>query len=398
MKRASAFVFCCLLICMVASATAVHAGGFALYEWSNRGIAMGTTGYAIGQDASVIATNPALMTKLEGQYALAGAAVVSPQTSVYVNGNKNKTESRKFVIPHAYYTRQSESNENVWFGVGMFTRFGLGTYYDDNWIGKASLQHVDLESVSLNPNIAFKFTDDFSMAVGVEVLRGTIKLQRLIGANTYSADTEGYAVGGNIAFHYDIDDQWSAGLTYRAPMRMYTTGSGQAGASSTSGGQVVSSYLPGSITMAVGYEPTEDWNLEFDVIYTRWENTRELEYDGVITSASNTPLHYKNTYRFQLGSEYWAQDWLALRFGYVYDQTPTRAGDASFMLPANDRHLFSTGLGFKWDEWTADWAFMYVMTKERNNLSMTDPVLGALDVDFKNGQTWITGVSLGYHF
>jgi long-chain fatty acid transport protein len=155
MKRAVFAGICSLFVCLLATASGVHAGGFALYEWSNRGVAMATTGYAIAGDASVIATNPALMTKLEGSHALAGAVLISPQSTVMVDGVKNKTKANIYTVPHAYYTHQSEANENVWLGVGMFTRFGLGTHYQDNWSGKNALQSVDLESVSLNPNIAF---------------------------------------------------------------------------------------------------------------------------------------------------------------------------------------------------------------------------------------------------
>jgi len=396
MKRVSVQSIFVFFACLLLAAGTAQAGGFALYEWSNRGLAMGTTGYAQGVDASVVATNPALMTELEGKHGLAGVTLISPQSTVVVNGDKNKTKANIFAVPHAYYIQQMESNDKVWLGVGMFTRYGLGTEYDENWIGKASLQYVDLESTSLNPNIAFKVTDDFSIAVGVEVLRGSIKLQKKVGANIISANTVGYAVGGNVAMHYDINDEWSAGFTWRAPMEMSTTGSGQYPGASTKSDQQIKATLPGSYTLGVAYQPLDDLTFEFDVVHTRWDSVDAMQYDGVINAKDE--LHYKNTWRFQIGAEYWLVDWMALRAGYVYDQTPTRAGEASFMLPANDRRLFSGGLGFKWDKWTTDVSFMYITTKTRNNLSMTDPVLGGIDVDFKNGQTWASGVSIGYEF
>lgn len=398
MKRASALFFCCLIACILFSAASVQAGGFALYEWGHRSIGMATTGYAQGADASVIATNPALMTKLEGKHALAGFTLISPQTSVYLNGDKNKTQAKIFTVPHAYYTQQMESNENVWLGVGVFTRFGLGTYYDENWAGKSGLQYVDVQSVSVNPNIAFKFSDDLSIAVGLEILRGTFDLQRYVTAASsyFSAHTEGYGVGGNIGVSYDFNDQWAAGFTWRAPMKLYTSGRGLSNTAAVGNSQEVSASLPGSYTLGLSYKPIDEWIWEFDVVHTRWEATDKISYSGAINNT--TPLHYKNTWRFQLGTEYWLQDYLALRFGYVWDQTPTRAGDASFMLPANDRMLFSTGLGYVYDNWKIDWSFMYVKTKERKNLSISDGVGSSWRVDFKDGQTWITGLSVGYEF
>jgi long-chain fatty acid transport protein len=156
-------------------------------------------------------------------------------------------------------------------------------------------------------------------------------------------------------------------------------------------GQEISATLPGSYTLALGYKPSDKWNVEFDVIHTRWESVKEIKYGGAYDSA--TELYYKNTWRFQVGGEYWFTDWLAGRLGYSYDQTPTRAGYASYMLPANDRMLYSTGLGFKWDKMTADVSFMYVTTKERTGMT-----IGSNPVNFSDGKTWITGLSLGYEF
>ena len=303
MKRASIFVFC-LAICLLASASVVQAGGFALYEWSTRGVAMGTTGYAQGIDASVIATNPALMTQIPGKDVHAGATMISPQSSVILDGHKSKTKAKVFTVPHAYYSQQMESNENVWLGVGMFTRFGLGTHYDDNWQGRGSLQYVDVESVSLNPNVAFKFNDHLSVAVGAEVLKGAFDLQKTINIGTdriVSFHTDGIGFGGNIGLHYQFDDQWAAGFTYRSPMHLATTGSGQnevTGASSTTE-QGLSATLPSSYTLAASYKPTDNWVLELDTVYTRWEVTDKIEYTG--TTTAETPC----TTRMRGGSS-WA--------------------------------------------------------------------------------------------
>lgn len=394
MKRASIVVYCCMFLITLMAASTVQAGGFALYEWSNRGVAMGSSGYAQGVDASVIATNPALMTKLKGKHGLAGFFTITPHSSVITDGVKTKTKNDTYAVPHAYYVQQLESNPNVWLGVGLFTRFGLGTRYDEDWVGKNKLQDVELYSQSLNPNIAFKFSDDFSMAVGVEILRGGIDLNNDPGF-TVSAHTTGYALGGNLAFSYDINDDWSAGLTYRAPMKMYTTGSGQfdypLAPGSTKTEQSIESTLPGSYSFGIAYKGVEDLTLEFDVIHTRWDSVDKMTYSGAINTVDE--LRYKNTWRFQVGGEYWAMDWLALRLGYAYDQTPTRSAHASYMLPVNDRQLFSTGLGFKWNKWLLDWSFLYVVAKERSGLT-----IDSKPVEFKDGKTWVTGLSLGYEF
>lgn len=389
MKRASVSVFCFLFVAVLATAGTVQAGGFALYEWSNRSIGMATTGYTKGVDASVVALNPSLMTDLEGAKALGGIVLINPSSDVVVNGSSTKTKNKTYAVPHAYYTQQL--NDDFWLGVGMYTRFGLGTFYPEGWTGDTDLQYVNLTSVSLTPTVAYKVNDDLSVAVGLEILKGGISLEQHPGTK-YTAKTEGYAVGGNLSVAYDITDEFSAGFIYRAPMRMSTRGEADRGAA-TNRDQKITATLPSSYTLGLSWEPVEEWLIEFDTIFTRWELTDQMQYEGALTATDY--LDYKNAWRFQLGTEYWVKEWLALRAGYIYDVTPTVSYEASYMLPANDRQLFSTGLGFKSGKWSIDWSFMYVITKERSGMTIG---LANNDVDFKNGRTWITGLSIGYDF
>lgn len=395
MKRASSIVFFCLFACLLGTASIAKAGGFALYEWSNRGIAMGTTGYAIYGDASVIATNPALMTQHEGGEVLTGFAAIAPSSDVYVDSGagfvKDKTRDKTHIVPHAYYTQQV--TDNVWLGIGAFTRFGLGTSYEDGWQGYADFKHVNLQSTSINPNVAFKFNDNFSLALGVEILKGGMQMEfgTLGVGGSLKTNTNGLGVGGNIALHYKYDDQWSAGFTYRAPIHFSSTGSANQFGTTVKTSQTVETTLPSSFSLGVGYKPTENWSIEFDTLFTRWELTDKMTMSGLINAVDR--LDYKNSWRFQLGTEYWATEWLALRAGYCYDVTPTVNYEASYMLPANDRQLFSGGLGFKVSDFKIDWSVMYVTTKERTGLT-----IGGNQAEFKNGKTWISGLSVGYEF
>ena len=71
--RLAAF-FCFLLM----SANIAHSEGFALYEYSARGVALGGAMMARKPDASAVAYNPALLTRLPGTHAMVGVTVVSP--------------------------------------------------------------------------------------------------------------------------------------------------------------------------------------------------------------------------------------------------------------------------------------------------------------------------------
>jgi len=410
MKRASVLFFCCLFVCL--TAVSAQAGGFALYEWGNRSIGMATSNYAVGNDASVIAYNPALMTQFTDVEILAGFAAVAPSAEVDITGhgasgsNGNfKTTDQTFMVPHAYLV--APYSDNISLGIGVFTRYGLGTKYDDDWGGKTMLQEIMLESYSVQPTIAFKLTDKLSIGAGPEIIKGSLELKKAIpnavGGGTAKVSVDGVSVGGVAAMHYAFDDNWSLGFTYRTPVQF--TANGDVAIEDTlgplnSGDAKVKATFPDSYTLGLGYEAT-DWTVEASVIHTRWEKFDYMDFEyGANTNLTDNSeeFYYKNTWRMQLGGEYLLSEMVALRAGFAYDQTPTRHGYTSPMLPANDRMLYSLGLGFKGERWTCDLSGMYITTKERHGMSKDVDFDGTYEYDFTNGKTMIFGISGGYAF
>ena len=124
------------------ASSAAFAEGFGVYEWSAAGTAMGEA-YMFGEeDPSVLAYNPAQITKLDGTYFSIGASLVNPDTKVLfrqlgplVGGNGQnavwENEYDPAVIPYMYYA--TKAGENSWWGIAMFSRFGNQIEYDDLW-------------------------------------------------------------------------------------------------------------------------------------------------------------------------------------------------------------------------------------------------------------------------
>ena len=408
MKRASILVFCSIFVAILATAPAVQAGGFGLFEWGNKAISMGTANYAVGDDASVLAYNPALMTQFDEIQVLAGVAAIAPSSDVNIKtpggigtAGDYATKPQTFMVPHAYYVHPA--TDKVTLGVGAFTRFGLGTEFEDNWGGRTMIQEILLESVSIQPTMAVKATDDLSLAAGVEIMKGSMYLKKAAGAaaaQTVAINVDGVSVGGVLGVDYKFNEEWNVGFTYRTPVNF--TGGGSvdgSGAGLGKGDATVSAVFPSSYTVGLGYNPMDDLTLEFSVVHTRWElfDYMSFDYENIALNDNDDPFYYKNTWRFQLGAEYELTDMFALRAGYVYDQTPTRHDFASPMLPANDRMLYSLGLGIKGEQWFCDLSAMYITTKERKGVSKT-AADGTYKYDTVNGRTIVSGVSVGYNF
>ncbi|WFS61357.1 OmpP1/FadL family transporter [Pseudodesulfovibrio thermohalotolerans] len=404
MKRVYACFALGFLACLLATANVVHAGGFALYEWGNRALGMGTANYATGNDASVVAYNPAQMSRLEGTNIYGGVTAVSPSSDVYINGDKNRTQKEVFGVPHAFATHQL--NEDWTLGLGLYTRFGLGTNYDSDWPGDTLIEDALLESFSMTPTVSYKINDSLSVGGGIEIIKGFFTVHRELptfGGGTLKTDVEGTSFGFNMGLLYDFNEMFSLGLMYRSPVHFEGDGDVEVTRSplpiNGKGDCTMTADFPASYSVGLGFKPIENLTFEFDIVYTQWEqfDRIEFDFDGSALPDTVEDFNYKSTWRFQLGAEYLLTDAFALRAGYVYDQTPIRGEYASPMLPANDRQMFTLGAGYKWSDWTVDVAGMYIITKERTGITMSDGAQN-YDVDFKNGSTWGVGTSIGYHF
>jgi long-chain fatty acid transport protein len=132
-----------------------------------------------------------------------------------------------------------------------------------------------------------------------------------------------------------------------------------------------------------------------------WSSYKNLtiEYDDLQTSKD--AKNWKDVWRFQLGIEYAYNDWLDLRCGYVYDESPINDAYYDYMVPMTDRHIFSVGTGMHWDNWTLDLSYGYLMSKKKD-VEVTIKNLGGVtyeqEASFKDAHCHMLGVTLGYAF
>ncbi|WP_462325270.1 OmpP1/FadL family transporter, partial [Desulfoplanes sp.] len=225
-----------VLLILTAPALA-GAAGYGIYEWGARGQGLGGAMTARGDDPSTVVYNPAGMTQLPGTHVSAGTTIIRPSGTVSPDDSSlpgGEGVDNTWFIPNAYFTTQL--GERYWFGVGLYSRAGLGTEYrsDEDWFGRYSSLYAGIKQISLTPNMAIKLTDSLSMGVGVEVAYIEVNLQTMIDAanpkkpntNTYNNDVKQKLTGGdpgygfNLAFHYRPLDWLAFGASYRSKIEV----------------------------------------------------------------------------------------------------------------------------------------------------------------------------------
>ena len=413
---------CILVFSFTGSALAE---GFGLYEYSARGVALGGTLVARKPDASAVAYNPALLARLPGVHVMAGFSTITPTGKMDTedkHGNKETTGLRDstWVIPHMYYTHQI--NDTFTFGVGEFTRYGLGFEYPHNWPGRGNIYQVALQSASLNPNIAWAATDKLSLAAGVEIVYVDLDIKKRAITETPFGDFEvdsnirkatDTGLGWNLAGHYQFSDEWAAGVLYRSQVRVHAKGEveytlinnplGAAGQARydqmfKDGKAHATVILPDSFTGGVSFTPIPELSVEVAATWTRWSTFRNLNIHlPQPVGEARSKKHWKDVWRIGVGVEYSPLDWLTLRAGYVFDESPMDGQYADYLVPTNDRHIWSAGLGFKWDSWSVDLAYAFIDARGRS-YSASDETGVLKSRVHESNATHIASLSIGYEF
>lgn len=402
----------------------VQAAGYGLYEFSARGNALGGSLIARTPDASTAVFNPANVTNLPGTHFQAGFTAINPYSTITFDDDKYGDATGKsnlWIPPHMYFTYQQ--GENLWINLATFSRFGLGTEFEEDWSGRYNVNYAGIETVSFSPSIAWKANDKLSLAIGPEFMWFKFRQDKVVdytGANDpTTTDTdidsalEGDSLGMGLmlAMHYQYNDDLAFGLTYRSQVEQEVNGEMTFSvpksnpaypvlvtkfATANAGARII---LPDEVFAGVSYNVTDRLSVEADLVWTNWSLYNELNIENEDTGklATSSTKDYNDTIRVQLGAEYQYNDWLTLRGGYVFDQSPIEDEYAEYLLPTGDRHLFSAGTGFRFDEhWTLDLSYTYLVAEERHFDERKAEAI--YDSKGHNTFTHLVGVTVGYDF
>ena len=401
-----------VLMLSVLLADLSYGAGFALYEYSARGIAMGGATVANKAEPASLAVNPALITELDGTQAQLGLTVVTANAKTTVAGQQRGLKNDVWYLPNFYVTQKWSDQVSV--GLGGFSRYGLGGEYKnwETWAGSQLAYKVKLETFSFTPTIAVKANDEFSVAMGLEAMvigftqNSTLMPGAAANATAYEISGSGVSWGGNFSFIYRPEwaEKWSLGAMYRTKVKQNLNGRIHAGMEyaarnifdDDAKGAIT---LPDSLTAGVSFRPTEDLILEAGIVGTFWSAYDQIliEYsDRESTPTIHNKKDYKDTYRLNFGAEYNLNPNWAVRAGYVFDKSPINAHAMDTLVPVDDRHIASVGAGYHNDTWSVDLSYSHIFAKNLSGNSNSQ--FGSVPMKYTDGRSDMYGITVGYKF
>jgi long-chain fatty acid transport protein len=413
----------------------VEGSGFQLVEQNGSGLGNAYAGQAAGvRDASAVFFNPAALTRIGGRQFVISVDPVGVSTdfadtssgnpylpgqratlTLPVAGGSSGGDAGGWIpIPSGYVSWRVASP--LWLGLGVNAPFGLKTEWDADWLGRFHAVKSEVRTLNINPTLAARLGDRFSVGVGASYQRLEAELTQsvayggiafgsaaAVGGPVAAAGimaqlgpgglaTEGlgrvegdsWSWGWNAGAHLRLGESGRLGVSYRSTVKHDLEGQAtfeHAPAFSTTGplgplgaginarfsdGPVRTEIeLPDTFSVAAAYEAGRvevlaDWT------YTGWGSIQELAIVRTNGSALSTvPLHFEDTWRAGLGLTCRLDDRKKLRLGAAYDLSPVQDDFRTPRLPDEDRVWAAAGFEWKLGEKTAlDVGYAHIFVDE----------------------------------
>ena len=429
--RSSSRILLLTLVVVCVSASA-FASGFLIPEQGGKASSMAGAFTATADDPSAMFFNVAGIAQQRETTLYGGGTVINfnnqfrgDPNDEFSSGAVGKYRRHTFVPPNGYGI--VPIGQNLTFGVGMFSAFGLRTNWEDPWIGRFSSRDANLKTVSVQPSIAWRTSSDVvAIGAGFEYRRAHVTLANNLalpgsGTNPFTGRIIDIA-RAHLDSEWGDSWGWTAGVlvkptptlrfgaSYRAPMDIelegdanftqIPTGNPQIDAlvaASLPPDQRLNTEIPFPAILAIGVATSaiNTWDIEFDITHTGWSRFESLPINFETTPSRSTvrPQNWDDSMSFRLGANKAATENWDIRLGALFDQNPQPTEAVSPLLPDADRTGVSFGIGYHRAHWIFDAGLLYLDFAERG----TDGQSLELNGTYKTNATlWFTNVGLRF--
>lgn len=375
-----------ITLALLGLSSSAFAGGYRVALQGVRQAAMGGVSADV-RDASVAFYNPAGLAFVDSKLSVAiGGFGVSSEAKWQDPLTLNSSVTDNKLSTPIYAAVSYKPIDDLAVGVSVTTPYGSALTWPKDWENRANVTDIELRAFYIQPTVAYKFNEWFSLGFGFIFSKGSVNLQRAmnIAGNEINLELdtkEASGTGFNIGAYFKPSDKVAVSIAYKSKVDFDVEGgdvmwTNVPSALATNDNFTTNRFnasLPGvsEFTFGLAYRPTEKLLLGADLVVNGWSRYKVLdielynEQSGFSTSSPATKK-FKDTAIYRFGAEYGFTDMIAGRVGYSYDPSPVSSEYWSSETPSSNQHAFSAGLGFKFGSgFYLDLLGQYVLGEER---------------------------------
>ncbi|WP_373778832.1 porin [Glaesserella sp.] len=410
------------------SSAGASAAAFQLAEVSTSGLGLAYAGNAaVADNASVVATNPALMTKFKQIEISAGGILVDADVDIegsYLGQNADaKNIIPSAVVPNLYIV--APITDRFTIGGGMNVNYGLKSKFQKEYSAGLFGGQTKLTAANYNLSAAYDLGYGFSFGAGLNAVHAKAKLERYAGyasnlinarvgmpvtnSSTIMGKLKGdeWGFGWNIGLSYDINEKNRLGIAYHSAVKIDFDGQYSNELPALLGG-LGGTSIPGSLALKLpaywevsGYHKlTDKFAVQYSYKRSDWSKFQELH---ATNNAGVTLLHkdekFSDASRLAFGVSYDVNDAFILRAGIAFDESAS-VEKPSISIPDTDRTWYALGATYRFTpNLSVDVAYAHLRGSKTSFTETESTRIGPVSGSFKSKSTAnLYGLNVNYKF
>ncbi|MGY4676321.1 outer membrane protein transport protein [Pasteurella sp. P03HT] len=383
MAKTSKFTQTLLSSILMVAAGSASAAAFQLAEVSTSGLGRAYAGEAaIADNASVVATNPALMSLLKQAEMSVGAIYVDPNIDLEskLPGFSYKNIAPNALVPTLYAVYPI--NDKFAVGGGVNVNYGLATEFNDSYDGGFLGGKTDLTAINFNLSGSYRITDKLSFGLGLNAVHAKAKLERYLGSLIkhtrfskltalgmkpssilHKLEGDKWGFGWNAGLVYEFNERNRVGVAYHSQVDIDFKGDYSNDfpveiapvLESSNITPTSSKNIPGTLHLPLpayweisGYHKmTDRFAIHYSYKYTQWSKFKELRAKGVDgKTLFSKEEEFRDASRIAFGASYDVNDALTLRAGIAHDESAAQ-DHHTISIPDTNRTWYSVGATYR---------------------------------------------------
>ena len=400
-------IFTCALLAMCLPMAPLGAAGFNIYEQGGKASGLAGAWVAQADDAAANWYNPAALVWLDGSEIQFGTNLITAGADTEFTSSDPRfglftettfeMESNLGTPSHLYYSQKI--NDNFAWGVGINNPYGLVTEWVDRPV-TFSAGKSELATFFVNPNLAMRLTQTWSLGIGVSYVYADLKdfgreipidldgnpLNgfEVIGSSNLSGD--GNDIGWNLALHHK-GNGYSFGFTYRSDVTVDIDGAiefsnfGPLAPFFASSPGSAPLKLPDTAAIGLAWVSGNGaWTYEVDVAWSGWSvfDTLDVDIDNNVPGfVDDISLRedWDDTMSYRFGATRRTSTGHEWRFGFVFDEQAVPADTLRPSIPDAERFGPTFGYGRNGNKWNIDVYYFPLFIEDSTAIGFEEGVI-----------------------
>lgn len=325
-----------------------NASGLYLYEMGTDDVGLAAAGNAArAQDASTIATNPAGMTRLQGDMLTIGTQALYGDMHYNLNDHDRESPNNAVIgwFPGASTFYSHSIDDRLKVGLGVYGNFGLSLDFGD-WAGGALMKNSTLLGITIQPTIAYQLNEQWSLGGSINANYGIFSVDGDSALGNSSLDDTDWASSFKLGAMYQPQEKIRVGLTYSSQTKYKFSDKAFSDRLPLSGTVVAPQQLMSSIV----YILSDDLNLLADL---GWQDWSAYNNNKIWIGAYEKPESdlMRDTWHLAFGLQKLISNNVKLNTGIAYDSSIYKnQNNTTLGMPSGDAYRLGIGTSYMMDD------------------------------------------------